>query len=202
MSDTSYSLEVIAWAKQRLDELDAIIVGVEKSLAAQSDAVRAEGDMALARLKAARLTFRSQYDALYADADHLRQKAKSVRNALDEEWIEVETSLQSFLAAITNEAGAVRSFVTARADAQRRSWTVSLTSTGARATETLDRSRHEFDAATRRLSEEAEKFQAKIGEAKDAGDESWAAVKTGLSEAKAVHDQTMEKIKSSVSKLF
>src|SRR6516165_9186657 len=105
MSDTSYSLEVIAWAKQRLDELDAIIVGVEKSLAAQSDAVRAEGDMALARLTAARLTFRSQYDALYADADHLRQKAKSVRNALDEEWIEVQTSRQSLLAAITNEAG-------------------------------------------------------------------------------------------------
>jgi hypothetical protein len=202
MNDASYSIEVLAWAKQRLDELDAIIVGIEKSVAAQSEAARAEADKASARLKAARLAFQHQHDALRSDADNLKQKAKSVRNALDEEWIEVESSLHSFLAAIANETGAVRSFAVARADAQRRSWMASLVSFGARATETLDRSRQEFEVATRRLSEEAEKLQARIADTKDAGDESWAAVKEGLAEAKAVQDRTMEKIKTSISKLF
>jgi hypothetical protein len=202
MNDTSYSHEAIAWVKQRLDELDAIIQEVEKSVIEQNDAARAEVEKALERLKAARLAFQNQYDALSADADNLKQQTTFVLDALDEEWIEVETTLQSFLSAIGDKADAVRSLVAARADAQRRSWEASLTGYRARATEILDRSRQEFESALRLVSDEAEKIQARVGDAKDAGDESWAAVKDGLAEAKAVQDRTIEKIRTSISKLF
>ena len=202
MDNSSYSHEAINWVKQRLDELDAIILEVEKSIADQSDAVRTEAETALERLKAARLTFQHQYDTLRVDATDLKQKTKSVQDALDEEWIEVETSVQSFLTTIADQAGAVRSFVAARAAAQRRSWEALLTGLRTRATDNFDRTRHEFDSVMFRLSGAAEKFQARIGDTKDAGDESWAAVKAGLSEVKAVHDRTLEKLKASVSKLF
>jgi prefoldin subunit 5 len=202
MNDTSYSHEAIAWVKQRLDELDAIILEVEKSVAEQTDTARAEAEKALERLKAARLAFQNQYDALRADADELKTKTKSVQASLDEEWIGVETSLQSFLAAITNRADAVRNLVAARAEAQRRSWDASVTGFRTQAAESLDAARHEFDAAIQRLSAEAEKLRGKIADTKDAGDESWSAVKAGLLEAKAVHDRTIEKIRHSVAKLF
>jgi chromosome segregation ATPase len=202
MNDTSYSHEAIDWVKQRLDELDAIIQEVEKSVVEQNDAARAEVEKALERLKSARLAFQNQYDTLRADANELKKKMKSAQDALDEEWIAVETSFQTLLAAIADQADSVRSLVVVRADAQRRSWEASLMDFRARATETLDRSRQEFDAAARRLSEEAEKFQARIGNAKDTSDESWAAVKEGLAEAKAVQDRTTEKIRTSISKLF
>jgi len=52
-----------------------------------------------------------------------------------------------------------------------------------------------------RLSIEAEKFQARIGEVKDAGDESWRAVKQGFADAKAAHAVTVQKIKDAFFKV-
>lgn len=202
MSDQSYPHETIVWVKQRLDELDAIIGEVEKSSAELEGKVRAEAEQALVKLKESRLTIGRQYDRLLAEADDVKPGAKELQDALDDEWVEVETSLQSFLAAAAGEAGAVRRLVVARADAQRQSWEASLQAFRDQATETVEKARQDLDAAIRRLSDEADKFQAKIGEAKDAGDESWAAVKTGLAEAKEVHDRTIEKIKGAFAKLF
>lgn len=202
MSGQSYPHETIAWAKQRLDELDAIIGEVEKSSDELEGKVRVEAEQSLAKLKESRLTISRQYDRLLAEADDLKQGAKELQDALDDEWIAVETSLQSFLSAAADEAGTVRRFVVARADAQRQSWEASLQAFRDQATETVEKARQELDAAIRRLSDEADKFQAKIGEAKDAGDESWTAVKAGLAEAKEVHDRTVEKIKGAFAKLF
>ena len=96
----------------------------------------------------------------------------------------------------------MRDVVAARAQAQRRSWEASLTALRKQATEIVDKARGEFDAAIKRLSDETEKFQSRIGEVKDAGDQSWNAVKSGLAEARAVHDRTIQKIKEALSKLL
>lgn len=110
--------------------------------------------------------------------------------------------LQSFLKVAGDQAQTVRGVVVARAQAQRRSWEASLKDIREQAADAIETARGEFDAAIKRLSDEAEKFQARIGDAKDAGDESWEAVKSGVAEAKAVHDRTIQRIKDAVSKLF
>ena len=71
-----------------------------------------------------------------------------------------------------------------------------------RATETVEKARFDLDAAIKRLSDQAETFQSRIGEAKDAGDESWKAVKSGLAEAKAVYDRTIQRIKDAFAGLL
>ncbi|MCW2318569.1 bisphosphoglycerate-dependent phosphoglycerate mutase [Rhodoblastus acidophilus] len=199
MIDTSHSHEAIAWLKQRLDELDAIILEIEKSAAGQSAVAQAEAQKALARIQAARLAFQTQYETLRARAE---QTPKAAQDALDDEWIEVEAALQSFLAATADQADAIRGIVIARAAVQRRAWDASVESLAAQANETVEKGRQEFDAVMRRLSEHAEKFQAGFDQAKDVGEESWTALKVGLAEVKAVHDRTMEKVKSSVARLF
>ena len=206
MGGKSYPHETIAWAKQRLDELDAIIFEVEKASKDLSGSVRAEADDARARLEASRTSLRKSYDALRAKAEakaeDLKRTAEDLQDDLDTEWVEVETSFQSFLGALADQADTVRSVVAARVEAQRQAWDNSLKELRDQAAETVDKARGELDAAIKRLSDEADRFQARIGEVKDAGDASWEAVKSGLAEAKAVHDRTIDKIKGAFAKLF
>ncbi|MFG1304733.1 hypothetical protein V5F34_11440 [Xanthobacter autotrophicus] len=202
MGENSYPHETIAWAKQRLDELDGIISDVEKTSKGLSGSVRAEAEAALARLEASRASLRKSYDALRAEAEDLKRTAEDLQEALDAEWVEVETSFQSFLGALADQADTVRSIVAARAEAQRQAWDNSLKGLQDQAAETVDKARGELDAAIKHLSDEADKFQARIGEVKDAGDASWEAVKSGLAEAKAVHDRTINKIRGAFAKLF
>lgn len=202
MGEKSYPHETIAWAKQRLDELDAIISEVEKISRELSGSVRAEADAALARLEASRASLQQSYDALRAEAEDLDRTAEDLQDALDTEWVEVETSFQSLLGALADQADTVRGMVAARVEAQRQAWDNSLKGLRDQATETVDTARGELDAAINRLSEEAERFQARIGQVKDAGDTSWEALKSGLAEARAVHDRTIDKIKGAFVKLF
>ncbi len=202
MGEKSYPHETIAWAKQRLDELDAIISEVEKTSRELSGSVRAEADAALARLEASRASLQQSYDALRSEAEDLDRTAEDLQDTLDAEWVEVETSFQSLLGALTDQADTVRGLVAARVEAQRQAWENSLKGLRDQAAETVDTARGELDAAINRLSEEAERFQARIGQVKDAGDTSWEAVKSGLAEARAVHDRTIDKIKGAFVKLF
>ncbi|GEO86018.1 hypothetical protein ACQKP1_24255 [Allorhizobium sp. NPDC080224] len=202
MSDQSHTHQAVAWAKQRLDDVDAIISEIEKTSDSLKDTARKEADAALARLKASRGTIQKIYDDLRTEAQAVKGSVEDIQDALEAEWIEVESAFQTYLSAVRDQAETVREVVVARAKAQRRSWEASLTALRQQAVDAVDTARGEFDAAIKRLSDEAEKFQARIGEAKDAGDESWKAVKGGLADARAVHDRTIQKIKDAFSKLL
>lgn len=202
MSDQSYAHDAIAWAKQRLGDVDAIVSEVEKAAGTLKESARREGDAALARLQASRLRLQEYYDGLRAEADSATSTAEDVQKSIEAEWVEVESAFQSFLSAVGDQAETVRGIVVARAQAQRRSWGNSLKDIRDQAAAAVETARGEFDAAIKRLSDEAEKLQARIGEAKGAGDESWEAVKSGLADAKVLHERTIQRIKDAFSKLF
>ncbi|MDX3808833.1 MAG: hypothetical protein QHC89_20895 [Bosea sp. (in: a-proteobacteria)] len=202
MSNQSYAHETIAWAKQRLDDADTIVSQVEKTAETLKEEARKEAEAALTRLRASRGKIQKIYDGLRAEAVGAKEGAEQVQESLEAEWVEVESALQSYLSVAEDQAETVRGVVLARAQAQRRSWEASLQEIRDRAANAIESARGELDAAIKRLSDEAEKFQARIGDAKDAGDESWEAVKSGVAEAKAVHDRTIQRIKDAFSKLF
>lgn len=202
MSDRFHTHEAVAWAKQRLDDLDAIISEVEKTSNKLQDSARKEADAVVQRLKASRGTIQKIYDELRDEANAVKGGVEGIQDALDAEWVEVESAFQTYLAAAGDRAESTRDVVIARTRAQRQSWEASLKALRDQAADAVEAARSELDAAIKRLSDEAEKFQARIGEAKDAGDESWKAVKGGLVDARAVHDRTIQKIKDAFSKLL
>jgi phage-related protein len=153
-------------------------------------------------LQESQVNLQKYYDDLRTGAGAVKRSTQEVQNAIEAEWIDVESAFQSFLSAAGDQADTVRGVVSARAQAQRQSWEASLTVLRKQATEIVDKARGEFDATFKRLSDETEKFQSRIGEVKDAGDQSWNAVKSGLAEARAVHDRTIQKIKEALSKLL
>ena len=202
MSDRFHTHETVAWAKQRLDDLDAIISEVEKTSDKLKDSARREVDAVLVRLKTSRDTIQKIYDDLRDEAKSVKGSVEGIQDALEAEWVEVESVFQTYLAAVSDRAESTRDVVVARARAQRRSWEASLKALRDQAADAVETARGEFDTALKRLSDETEKFQARIGEAKDAGDESWKAVKGGLADTRAVHDRMIQKIKDAFSKLL
>jgi chromosome segregation ATPase len=202
MTIQSYAHQTIAWVKQRLDDADAILDEIEKSAADVKADARKQADAARARITESRAKLQQYYDELRAQADTVKQEAGELQDKLEAEWIEVESALQAFVASTSDQVKTVRGIVAARARAQRQVWENSLNDWRDQAADAVEKARGELDAAFARLSTEAEKFQARIGEVKDAGDESWHAVKQGFADAKAAHDVTVQKIKDAFSKVL
>jgi hypothetical protein len=202
MSDQTNAHEAVVWAKQRLDDLDTMISEAEKTTDKLKASANKEAEIALARLQESRHRLQKYHGELLAQADAAKRGAENIQDAIETEWVEVETAFQSFLSVVEGHANAARDIVAARVKAQRQSWEASLKDLRNRATETVEKARGDLDAAIERLLDQAETFQSRIGEAKDAGDESWKAVKSGLVDAKAAHDRTVQRIKDAFAGLL
>jgi chromosome segregation ATPase len=202
MTIQSYAHQTISWLKQRLDDTDAILTEIDKSISEIKTDARKQADAARARITESRARLQQHYDELRAHADTVKQEASQLQDKLEAEWIEIESALQAFVSSTSDQAKTVRDIVTARTRAQRQAWEDSLSDWRDQAADTVEKARSELDAAFAHLATEAEKFQARIGEVKDAGDESWHAVKQGFTDAKAVHDITVQKIKDAFFKIL
>jgi len=201
MSNSSYAHETLAWLKQRLDDADTMISEVEKTADKLKASARKDADVALARLKASREALLKLERDLHARAEAVRDDVGDIQEAVEKEWIEAETAFQAFLKAAQDQADSIQNVIVARAKAQRKSWENTQKAMREQVTHTVEKARAELDTAIERVSDEAEKFQTRIGDAKDAGDESWKAVKAGLADARAAHDRTTQKIKDAFAKL-
>lgn len=201
MTNQSYSHEAVAWAKHRLDDLDAIIAAVESSAEELRSSAETELSAISDRLNASRSKIQKQYEDLKAEADGAKRSATEIQEALEAEWVEVELAFRSLLSVAGERAETVKGIVVARSQAQRNSWEATLKDIQDKAADAVDKVGDDFDALIKRIAEEAEKIQTRIGDAKDAGEGSWEAIKTGLADAKVIHDRTILKIKSSLSRL-
>ncbi|HFJ0420259.1 TPA: hypothetical protein ACGS08_002841 [Pseudomonas aeruginosa] len=200
MPDKSHAHELITWTKQRLDDLDTIIAETEKAIETLKDNARQEAQHSAARLREARMKLREYSHDLQAEADIAKHRIDAIKAEIEKEWIEVESSFQTVLFSARDQAGSVHDIVCARARAQHQSWETSTKKWRDQATDAMEKAQGEFNAAMQRLSEKAEHFQNRIGEVKDASDESWKAVKEGLADAKDIHERTIRKIRETLSK--
>jgi hypothetical protein len=130
-------------------------------------------------------------DRLRGKADASEQRLAQAEAELEAGWLDAELALLDFLTAAKDEAVAVRNIVAARAQAQRRSATEALRNLRDEAQAAAADAREELEDAYRRLAELAEAFRSRAG---DAGEDAWAALQSGLVEARGVHDRTVVKI--------
>ncbi|WP_414463590.1 hypothetical protein [Hyphomicrobium sp. DY-1] len=202
MASQAATHDAIAWAKQRLDELDSVVSEIEKSAESMKGDFRKSADSAIAKLQASRAKLEKTLDDLRAEPDGLKLDAKKVQGVLDAEWVEIEASIQDYLTAVKSQASAVQGVLVARAAAQHQAWEATLQSLRAQASAIVEKATGELEIAIQRLTQEADKFQSKIGAVKGAGDESWNAVKSGVAEAKLAQDRAIQKIRDAFSKLF
>ena len=202
MTNQSAAHQGIAWSKQKLDDIDAMLAQMEKSAVTLKGNARQAADKARSRIEAARHKLHARTEKLRSEAGDVKDAVLDVQSDFEDEWIEVETAFQSYLVAVADRADAVRDALAARAKAQRKSWQDGLNEIRTSAEAAVAAGLDDVDAAIRRASEEAEKLQKKAGQIPSVGEESWKAIRDGLDEARAVHDRTVKKIGTALARLF
>jgi transcriptional regulator len=113
--------EYVAWAKQKLDEIDATLATLENSVGALEKDARTQAERAIARIRTARDAFKAKVDAaVRSDLAAAEAITKEAQVGIEAEWTEVELAFQDFLAAAASHASIVKKALTARAEAQRQ----------------------------------------------------------------------------------
>ena len=198
MSDQSAIHPYLNWAKERLDEIDATLASFEhRATKLQTDA-RAKAEKAMAEMRAARDDFRKSIK----EHGHESETAiASSKKALETQWTAFEAAVPAFLEATGKQVKEVEAAFRARAEAQRKAWHEAIDKLHESAKSFADNRRDEIETAVNRMKVEADAAKTKLDKLDKAGGESWAAMKSALSETRAALDKAQQAVHESIKRV-
>jgi membrane protein involved in colicin uptake len=175
-----------AWARERLDEMDATLALLEKKLADSKSENRAAAERAVADM-------REQREAL-------KQVVEAKRQANEAEWQQTKATVESrwtaFEAAVQKWADATRQDVAdqnelfvARADAQLKAWKEAIDQLDASAKASASDRKREIESAMAAIRADREVVKARLEALKRSGKETRIALANALDESRAAFDR-------------
>jgi hypothetical protein len=176
----------INWAKERLDEMDAILTSLEgKVCVVQADA-RHIANNALADLQQNRDDFRDtvKKQAEASEAVWIGAKAK-----LEDEWNSFEDGVRKYVESFGKQIEDQQATFTLQASAQLKAWREAADKLGNDAKQFAAERRAEIDSAVKRMSVEAAAAEEKLQKLNQAGTQSWSSLMAALKETRAAFDR-------------
>lgn len=172
------------WAKERIDEMDAVLASLEAKAGEVQAESRSKADLLIADLHTKRDEFqevaKKQADA--GEAAWLRTKSQ-----LEGTWNGFEIEVKKYVETFGNQVQQT-TFQNAAA-AQLKAWRDAAEKIHyAAAGLAVDR-RSDIDATLTRMKADASKAEANLQELKRAGTESWVALNGALAESRAAFDR-------------
>ena len=172
------------WAKERIDEMDAVLASLEAKAGEVQAESRSKADLLIADLHKKRDEFqevaKKQADA--GEAAWLRTKSQ-----LEGTWNDFEIEVKKYVETFGKQIQQT-TFQNAAA-AQLKAWRDAAEKIhNAAAGLAVDR-RSDIDATLTRMKADASKAEANLQEFKRAGTESWAALNGALTESRAAFDR-------------
>jgi hypothetical protein len=172
------------WAKERIDEMDAVLASLEAKAGEVQAESRSKADLLIADLHKKRDEFqevaKKQADA--GEATWLRTKSQ-----LEGTWNGFEIEVKKYVETFGKQVQQT-TFQNAAA-AQLKAWRDAAEKIhNAAAGLAVDR-RSDIDATLTRMKADASKAEANLQEFKRAGTESWAALNGALTESRAAFDR-------------
>lgn len=172
------------WAKERIDEMDAVLASLEAKAGEVQSESRSKADLLIADLHKKRDEFqevaKKQADA--GEAAWLRTKSQ-----LEGTWNGFEIEVKKYVETFGKQVQQT-TFQNAAA-AQLKAWRDAAEKIhNAAAGLAVDR-RSDIDATLTRMKADASKAEANLQELKRAGTESWVALNGALAESRAAFDR-------------
>jgi DNA gyrase/topoisomerase IV subunit A len=174
------------WAKERIDEMDAILASLEANVAEVHADARAKANQALADMRKKRDEFRNTLKK-HADADEaawIREKAR-----LQSEWNAFETDVKKYVESAVKQIEQQQSTFKRQADAQAKAWREAAEGIRTGAKEFAAERRSEIEAAAKQMEVDAAAATEKLQKVSEAGKQSWSALMTALAETRAAFDR-------------
>jgi hypothetical protein len=176
----------VNWAKERLDEMDAILTSLEgKAAVVQADA-RDRANKALADLVKTRDGFR---DTFKKQAEANEAAWISAMAKLEVEWNSFETELKKYLDSFGTQIEHQQAAFKLQAAAQLKAWREAADRLGSDAKVFAADRRTEIDAALKRMNVDAGAAEERLQRLSQAGAQSWSSLMAALTETRAAFDR-------------
>lgn len=179
----------INWAKERLDEMDAVLASLEVKTSQAAADSRLAADKMVADLRVKREAFfgemKRQSEA--GEAAWLQAKSK-----LDSEWNGFQADVKNYVDRFGQQLKQQQSTFENAAAAQVKAWRQSAEKLQAFSAEVTASQRGQIDTAVHQMREQASAAEAKFQELAKAGSESWTALSGALAESRATFDRASQ----------
>jgi hypothetical protein len=174
------------WAKERIDEMDAILTSLEaKASEVQADS-RIRAEQLIADLHKKRDEFQK---AAKKQADAGEAAWLHTKSQLEGTWSGFETEGKKYVETFGKQIQQQQTTFQDAAAAQLRTWRDAAETIQTAATGLAMHRRSGIDAAVTRMKADASKAEASLQELNRAGTESWAALNGALAESRAAFDR-------------
>lgn len=174
------------WAKARIDEMDATLTSLEGKAAEMKAGTREKANQVVADLRKMRDDFRDTVNKQAAAND---AAWKSVKAQLETEWTAFQAEVNNNIESFGKQVEQQRAVFRQQADAQLKAWRDVADQLGAAAKNFAAERRAEVDAVAKRMGAEAAQAEEKLRKLNQAGNQSWSALTTALSETRAAFDR-------------
>lgn len=179
------------WAKERIDEMDAVLASLETNLAEVHADVRAKADQALADMRKKRDEFRDTLKK-YADADEAAWTREKAR--LQSDWNTFETDVKKYVESAVKQIDQQQTAFKRQADAQVKAWREAAEDVRTGVKDYAAERRSEIEAAVKQMEADAAAAEQKLQKVNQAGKQSWSALMTALAETRTAFDRANQAV--------
>ena len=167
----------IIWAKERLDEMDAILTSLQGKAAVVQADVRDKANKALADLSKTRDGFR---DTCKKQAEANEAAWISAIAKLEAEWNSFEAELKKYVESFGNQIEHKQATFKLQAAAQLKAWREAADKLGSDAKKFAAERRTEIDGAVKRMNADAAAAEEKLQKLNQAGTQPWSSLMAAL----------------------
>jgi hypothetical protein len=185
------------WAKERIDEMDAILTSLEAKVPSLQADLRARADEILADLGKKRDLFR---DAVKQQAEASESSWISLKAKLEPEWKAFEAEVRKYIDSFAKQAEQQRAAFKSQADAQLKAWREAVDQFGNAAKGFAAEHRNDLDTLIIRMNSEAAAAEERLRKLNEAGTQSWSALTGALAETRAAFDRANQAARDAFKK--
>jgi hypothetical protein len=189
MSEQSRFHFHIEWAKERLDEMDAILVSLERQVRETQTASRAKTDQLIADLRKSRDEFQQAMNTQLqaGEAAWLRSRAQ-----LESLWDGFAAEVNKYFEAMGRQVAVQQAMFRDLAAAQQKAWHDAGEKLRGAPIGFAANRRADLESAVRQMKAEASKAESQLRTLMGAGNESWAALNAALGESRTAFDRAVQ----------
>jgi hypothetical protein len=177
----------VNWAKERLDEMEAVLASLEGKMGEVQADARHRADMALTDLRKSRDAFR---DTLKKQAEANEAAWTSAKAKLEPEWNSFEAEVKNYVESFSKQIEQQQATFKLQAAAQLKAWREAADKLGNDAKHFATERRTEIEIAAKRMLVDAGAAEEKLQKQLDQmGTQSWSTLTTALTETRAAFDR-------------
>jgi ElaB/YqjD/DUF883 family membrane-anchored ribosome-binding protein len=174
------------WAKERIDEMDAVLTALESKIGEINADLRNKANQTLADLRKRRDEFG---DLVKKQAEAGEAAWASAKPQLEADWTRFESEVQKYVTSFGEQIKQQQATFKLQADAQLKAWREAADKFQTAAAGFAAERRSEIEANVKRMKADADTAEEKLKRLNQAGAQSWTILTAALAETRGVFDR-------------